>query len=76
MAEFYYRKSQYRAARQYYDQLVKQYPEQQEFVRRATERLQETADKPPKPAERLVWLSRLFPESIEIPKPIGGPPSQ
>jgi outer membrane protein assembly factor BamD (BamD/ComL family) len=76
MGEFYSRKSQYRAARQYYQQILKQFPDQQEFVRRATERLEETADRPPKPADRLVWLSRLFPESVEIPKPIGGVPSQ
>ncbi len=76
MGEFYGRKGQYRAARQYYEQLLKQYPEQQEFVRRATERLQETASEPPKPPDRLVWLSRLFPESVEIPKPIGGAPSE
>ncbi len=76
MGEFYYRKAQYRAARQYYEQLLKQFPEQQEFVKQANSRLQETADQPPKPAERLTWLSRLFPESVEIPKPIQAQPSQ
>jgi outer membrane protein assembly factor BamD (BamD/ComL family) len=76
MGEFYYRKGENRAARQYYEQLVKQFPEQKTFVDQATARLQATADKPAKPAVHLVWLSRIFPESIEIPKPIVAPPSE
>jgi outer membrane protein assembly factor BamD (BamD/ComL family) len=75
MGEFYARKGQYRAARKYYEELLKQYPDQKLFVDQATARMQETADKPAKPAERLVWLSRLFPESKEIPKPITLPPN-
>lgn len=76
MGEFYSRKGQYRAARQYYEQLIKQYPDEPEFVRRANERLQATADEPPTPPRRLVWLARLFPESVELPKPLGGVPSE
>jgi TolA-binding protein len=76
VGEFYARKGEYRAARKYYEQVIKQYPDQQVFVDQAQARLQDTADRPPKPAQRLTWLARLFPESVEIPKPIVPPPSE
>jgi outer membrane protein assembly factor BamD (BamD/ComL family) len=70
MAEFYRRNGNNRAAALYYQNLLKNYPKAGVFVQQATERLNEVANKPPTPAPRLVWLTRLFPEQREIPKPI------
>lgn len=70
MGEFYARKGEYRAARQYYQQVVKQYPDQKVFTDQANARLQATADLPGKPPKRLEWLLQWIPENTEMPKPI------
>jgi outer membrane protein assembly factor BamD (BamD/ComL family) len=69
LAEFYTRNGHHRGARHYYQLVMKNYPNS-EFARLSAERLKENANEPAEPPARLTWLSRLFPEQREIPKPI------
>lgn len=61
MAEFYDKKECYRAARHYYQDLMKKYPQSQ-YAQRAAARLDEIRDKPDEPPNNFRWLTDLFPE--------------
>jgi len=61
MAEFYEGKKYYGAARFYYQQIIKEYP-QMEVAEAAQKRLDEIKDYPAKPPNRFKFLTDLFPD--------------
>ena len=73
MAEYYYRNSNYRASRYYYQRLMQKYPETQ-FVQTAQQRMNETQSLPGVPAPKFTWLDYVFPTANKDgPKPIAMP---
>lgn len=64
MAEHFDGTKHYGAARYYYAQVVKQYPDT-ELAAQARERISQIAGEPEKPPKRLAWFVDLFPESSE-----------
>jgi TolA-binding protein len=64
MAEGYDSTKFYGAARYYYAQVIKKYPDT-ELATQARERLAQIGGEPEKPPKRLAWLVDLFPESSE-----------
>jgi outer membrane protein assembly factor BamD (BamD/ComL family) len=64
MAKHYEKTAHYGAAKYYYRELVKNYPESQ-LATEARTRLAQIADEPDVPEERLAWLIDLFPENPE-----------
>ncbi|MEX0611712.1 MAG: outer membrane protein assembly factor BamD [Pirellulales bacterium] len=64
MAEYFDGTKHYGAARYYYAQVMKKYPET-ELATKARERVGQIAAEPEKPPKRLAWLVELFPESSE-----------
>lgn len=61
LAQYYDRRGEYGAARFYYDSLVNDYAETP-FSGRAKSRMDEIADKPEVPPQRLQWLVDAFPK--------------
>ena len=59
MAQFYAKKRHYGGARYHYNLLVREHPRTR-YAQLAMARLEETADKPAEPTNRLAWLSKLF----------------
>ncbi len=74
MAEFYARGGYYGAARYYYQQVVRKFPNTP-YVQLAQKRIQQYADQPEVPPQRFQWLARLFPERKVGPRPIEGMPA-
>ncbi len=64
MARHYEKTAHYAAARLYYSELVKKYPDSA-LASEARMRLAEISDKPDVPEERLAWLIDMFPENPE-----------
>ncbi len=67
--EYYDRRAQYGGARFHYRQLVQEYPDVPEYSQPARQRLEEIADRPDSPPQRLSWLVDAFPKS-EPAKPL------
>ncbi|MBN1588953.1 MAG: outer membrane protein assembly factor BamD [Pirellulales bacterium] len=61
MAKFYERKRQYGAARYYYRQIMKDYP-QEKIADAARQRMSEIEDYPDTPPDRFKFLTALFPD--------------
>ncbi len=72
MAEFYARGGHYGAARYYYQQVVRKFPNTP-YVQLAQKRMQQYANEPENPPQRFQWLARLFPERKTGPRPINQP---
>ena len=68
MAHYYDNRKQYAAARQYYERVRENYGDTS-LAGDAAERIEEIADKAPKPDQPLPWLSRMFP-TPEREKPL------
>ena len=68
LGQYHDRRSEFRAARFYYQQLLKDYAETP-FAERARQRMPEIAGKPDVPPKRLQWLVSLFPEQEDV-KPL------
>jgi outer membrane protein assembly factor BamD (BamD/ComL family) len=68
LAQFYDRRSEYRAAEHYYVRLVREFRDTP-LAARAEERVGQIAGLPPVPAQPLPWLVALFPESDKV-KPL------
>ena len=64
MAKYYDDKKHYRAARQYYQEVARKFPDSP-LAEQARLRLAEIVDEPDVPPERLAWFVDLFPESRE-----------
>ena len=64
MAEYFDGTQHYGAARYYYAQVAKKYPET-ELAGKARERMGQIAHEPEKPPKRLAWFVDLFPENSE-----------
>jgi TolA-binding protein len=64
MAEYFDGTKHYGAARHYYAQVMKKYPDT-ELASRARERVSQIGGEPDKPPKKLAWLVDLFPESSE-----------
>jgi outer membrane protein assembly factor BamD (BamD/ComL family) len=64
MAEYFDGTKHYGAARYYYAQVAKKYPET-ELATKARERIGQIAGEPEKPPKRLAWFVDLFPENSE-----------
>lgn len=64
MAEHYDGTKHYRAAKRYYQNVIKKFP-QSDLASQARERIAEIADKPATPPKRMAWFVDLFPESRE-----------
>jgi TolA-binding protein len=64
MAEYFDGTKHYGAARYYYAQVLKKYPET-ELATKARERMGQIASEPENPPKRLAWFVDLFPESSE-----------
>jgi outer membrane protein assembly factor BamD (BamD/ComL family) len=64
MAEYFDGTKHYGAARYYYAQVVKKYPET-ELGAKARERMGQIANEPENPPKRLAWFVDLFPENSE-----------
>jgi TolA-binding protein len=64
MAEYFDGTKHYGAAKYYYAQVVKKYPET-ELATKARERIGQIADEPENPPKRLAWFVDLFPENSE-----------
>jgi TolA-binding protein len=64
MAEYFDGTKHYGAARYYYAQVIKKYPDT-ELATQARERVAQIGGEPDKPPKRLAWLVDLFPESSE-----------
>ncbi|MCL6501381.1 MAG: outer membrane protein assembly factor BamD [Pirellulales bacterium] len=60
--EYYYRLRYYRAAREYYQHVIREFGDTT-FAARAQARMQETANLPPVPPDRLKWLYDWIPTS-------------
>lgn len=60
--EYYYRLRYYRAARQYYAHVLQEFADTT-YAARAQARMQETANLPPVPPDRLKWLYDWIPKS-------------
>ncbi|HWC89843.1 MAG TPA: tetratricopeptide repeat protein, partial [Pirellulales bacterium] len=60
-AEYYYHRKYYRAARMYYNELLKRFPDTS-FAELAQKRLEETKNYPPVPKNHFAWLGRIFGE--------------
>lgn len=76
LAQFYEGKSEYGAARYYYEQLIREYPTTR-MAEQARVRIGTIADEPAVPPERFVWLEDLLPtnrkETIMMAQPIDDP---
>jgi len=59
MAQYYDKKAEYRAAREYYKVLLEKYA-QTSFAERARKRLQEIRNEPDEPPNHFAWLTGLF----------------
>lgn len=59
MGQFYEKKSEYGAARYYYENLIRDYP-QTELARQAEQRLQALSGLPDKPVNHFEWLTDTF----------------
>ena len=68
MASYHQRRSEYGAARFYYEALVKNYTDTP-FAERAQEQMVAIGDKPPVPPQRFTWLVDAFPKE-ENTKPL------
>ena len=68
MAEYYFERKEYGAARFYYDIVLKDYADTP-FAPPARERLPKIAGKPRAPAQKLAWLVNLFPDT-KTPQPL------
>jgi hypothetical protein len=68
LGRYYDRRAEYRAARFYYNQIVRDYAETR-FGEPSRQRIGEIADKPDVPPKRLQWLVALFPEQEDV-KPL------
>jgi hypothetical protein len=64
MAQHYDGTKYYGAARYYYAEVIKKYPDT-ELAREARDRLAQIGGEPEKPPKRLAWFVDLFPESSE-----------
>jgi TolA-binding protein len=64
MAEYFDGTKYYGAARHYYAEVIKKYPDT-ELAKQARERLAQIGGEPEKPPKRLAWFVDLFPESSE-----------
>jgi TolA-binding protein len=64
MAEHYDGTKYYGAARYYYAEVIKKYPET-DLAKQARDRMAEIGGEPEKPPKRLAWFVDLFPESSE-----------
>ncbi|GEM_PF-2039864 len=74
MAEFYARGGYYGAARYYYQQVVRKFP-QTPYMQLAQKRMRQYANQPEEPPQRFQWLARLFPERKSGPRPIQQSPA-
>jgi outer membrane protein assembly factor BamD (BamD/ComL family) len=71
VARFYERRSEYRAARVYYESIAREYP-QTRLAQDARVRMAAIADRPPTPPQRLAWLAEMFePPKKDQPAPAG-----
>jgi len=68
LGRYYDRRAEYRAARFYYNQIVRDYAETK-FGELSRQRIGEIANKPDVPPKRLQWLVALFPEQEDV-KPL------
>ncbi len=70
------KKREFRAARQYYEEILEKYPNTR-AAEVARMRLTETESLPPAPGQRLGWLTRVFPDSSASPplEPTYGKPA-
>lgn len=68
-AEYREKRKEFGAARYYYNQLLTKYPETP-HADNARERLEATDKKPRKPAQRLSWLTTIFPDSTAHEAPL------
>lgn len=68
MAKYYDHKKEYAAARQYYEQVRKNFSDTS-LANDAAERIEKIADKAPKPDKPLPWLTNMFP-TPEREKPL------
>ena len=74
LGEFYYNSRHYYAAKYYYNEVVKQYP-QSRFADLAKSRIDEVKDKPPDPKNEVEWIAGLFRrEPAQPPVPAGSVP--
>ncbi len=71
MGEYYYRNKHYRAARQYYEGILKDYPKSK-FAQLAEKRMQETEGLPDSPPNRFKWLDVVLKNPYRGPLPIVG----
>lgn len=71
MAEYYHKNKYYRAARQYYENIIKEYP-QSKFADLAQKRMDETENLPPVPPYKFKWLDYVLPRNDKGPLPIAG----
>jgi outer membrane protein assembly factor BamD (BamD/ComL family) len=71
-AEFYVKKGQYGSARYYYTQIIDKHPSSK-LALEAKSRLEEFADKPATPPQKMAWLVNLFPETDKMPQLAAGP---
>ncbi len=64
-AEYYFRTKYYRAARYYYDLVIRDYPDTP-YADMSRQRMEETQDFPSHPPNHFAWLTNLFPESKKL----------
>ena len=64
MAEYFDNTKYYGAARHYYAEVIKKYPDT-DLAKQARERMAQIGGEPEKPPKRLAWFVDLFPESSE-----------
>ncbi len=69
MAEYYARGGYYKAARYYYHQVLRRFP-QTRYAQLAQRRLEQYSGRPDEPPQRFEWLARLFPEDKSGPQPL------
>lgn len=65
LGEYYYNRSEYRAAGTHYQQLLHEYNDTP-FARQAEQRIEKTAGLPPVPPQKLPWLVDLLPETDKV----------
>ena len=68
-AEYREKRKEFGAARFYYNQLLTKYPDTP-HAKKARERLEATEQKPLRPAQRLSWLTTIFPDSTAADSPL------
>jgi outer membrane protein assembly factor BamD (BamD/ComL family) len=72
LGEFYHTTRHYTAAKYYYNEVVKQYP-QSKFADLAKNRIEEVKDKPQDPKNEIEWIASKFRRAPVAPAPAGNP---